>query len=142
MELSASKLRDRIRLQKASQTPDPVTGGFTRGYETLIEIWAEVKPLTHGSYVRGVQTETKPTHEINIRRLAVHDLLVGSFSRSFSSAFKKVDVHPIKAEDFIFVPRGSSGSGDLYRVRRVMEVGASREQLSFLCEELEEQGSG
>ncbi len=142
MELSANKMTDRIQIQKAVQSPDASSGGFARSYETLIEVWAEVKPLSHGIYIRGVQTDTKTTHEIKVRRLAVDNLLWGPHSKGFSKAYKRVDVHPLKSEFFVFVPRGSSGMGGLMRVRRVMEIGDQREQLSFLCEELEEQGSG
>ncbi len=141
MTSMAYKMRDRIQFWKPVQ--DPVSsGGFSRSYETLIEVWAEVKPISHGAYIRGVQADAKVTHEINVRRWALDDLLRGPFSKAFSAAFKKVDVHPLKSEFFVFVLRGSNGAGDLMRVRRVMEVGSRRSRLSFLCEELEEQGSG
>jgi len=139
--VSASELKDRIQLKKACQTPDADSGGWARSYETLIEIWSQVLPLTHGNYIRGVQADRGIfTHEVTIRRVAL-DALRGELSGAFDFAFKSADLHPLKSEFFILALNGDA-VGNLMRVRRVIEVGARREQLSFLCEEMEEQGTG
>ena len=140
MTVPASVNKYRIQLKKAIQSPESL-GGFSRDYETLLSVWAEVKPLSHGTYIRGVQAGTIATHEINIRRLAL-DALRGSFSKGFSTAFEGTDPYPMKSEFFIFVPRESDTKGILLRVRRIIEAGLRRENLSILCEEMEQQGTG
>ncbi len=137
----ASKMRDRIQLRRDVQTPND-TGGFIRSYETLLELWAERIPLTHGVYIRGVQADMGGlTDEIVIRRVALDNVSV-QFSKAFGTAFRVRDVHPLKSEFFVFVPMDSDVEGDLLRVRRIREVGGRRENLSFLCEEMEEEGTG
>jgi hypothetical protein len=139
--VTASELRDRIQLKRALQTPDGDSGGFVRSYETLLELWSAVVPVTHGTYIRGVQAgQGVVTHEVTIRRTAL-DVLRSEFTRAFDTSFKGEDVHPLKSEFFVLVLYGGT-KGSLMRVRRIAEVGVRREQLSFLCEEMEEQGTG
>ena len=141
MTVPASVNKYRIQLKKARQSPESL-GGFSRDYETLLSVWAEVKSLSHGVYIRGVQAGTTATHEINIRRAALLDALRGAFSKAFSTGFEGSDAYPMKSEFFIFVPRESDTKGILVRVRRIIEVGVRRENLSMLCEEMEQQGTG
>lgn len=141
MSLMSNRMVDRIQLLKPVQTPDDTTLGFTRSYETLLELWAEVNPISHGKYVRGVQIEMGMTHEVAIRRLSLESLST-EFSTAYSTAFRTKDIHPLKSEFFILVLDGNSGAGDLLRVRRTMEVGRRKEDLSFLCEEIEQRGTG
>jgi hypothetical protein len=140
MTLSAGILRYRIQLKKALQTPDSI-GGFSRSYETLVSLWAGVEQITPGQYIRGVQAGVNITHNIIIRSNSL-DSLFGEFSKAFNSAFKNVDIHPLKSEFFIFIPVKSDTEGNMLRVRKLIESGFHNSWITIMCEQIEQVGVG
>lgn len=136
----SSTMQDRIELRKALQTPG-ADGGFVRSYETLITLWAEVKQVSNSMYIRGVQAEANVTHEVVIRKTSL-DTLQGAFSKAFSNDFMNVDIYPLKSEFFIFVSQGAGAEGIILRVRRIKVYKGLENYISFLCEELEQEGVG
>jgi hypothetical protein len=102
-----------------------------------------LNPISHGSYIRGVQSGLgELTHEVEIRSVALADF-GPAFTKAYSSAFQNMpSLRSPKAEYFIFIERGSSATGILLRIRRIMDVEERREYVNVLCEEIEEQGAG
>lgn len=139
----ASRLKERIQIRKINSITPNDEGGFNRSYSTLLTIWAGFRPLSgRTKYIRGEQTEFFSTHEFTIRRSAV-----GNLGKAFSSAFDTnfdciADLNPLKSDYFIFVQRGSTVKGRLFRINDIEDVNERKEYLIVLAEEIEEVGSG
>lgn len=140
-------LRERGQIRKPVQTAN-IAGGFDRSYTTLLTVWCNAQPVKFGQFggqrtlAKGQQTRQAVTHVLKIRRSAV-DTLGRGFSSGFSTGFDSIaDLSPLKSDCFIFVERGSSVKGTLYKIHRVEDVGDYREYLKLLCEEVEEKGTG
>lgn len=142
MSWQAPKLRYRVQIRKGVQS-DNVFGGFDRSYETLITVWAGLKRLSdYSTYIRGVQTDDKETHEFIVRFFAVEDL-GKEFTSAFGDSFnKQADSNPLKSDYFIFLQEGSTVKGRLFRIRRIQRDEKRREFLIIKAEEIEEQGTG
>ena len=143
----APQLRRRVQIKKPTQTPNSVTGGLDRGYETLLTIWAAFAPVKFGSfaqatYIRGAQTSSVITHEFVIRRVAIQNL-GKSFGSGFGSGFDSIaDLAPLKSDYFLFVEEESTTKGRLFRIHKIQDVGERKEYLKLFCEEIEEQAAG
>lgn len=142
MNFLVLQLRERVLVLQAVDTEND-NGGFDRSYTTLTTIWAGYKPLSFKArYIRGSQIENTPTHEFILRRSSV-DSLGNAFSKAFSTAFDSIaDFNPLKSDWFLFVERGSSTKGRLFRVHRPEDYDERRVYLKVYAEEIEEQGSG
>jgi hypothetical protein len=146
----APKLKDRVEIQKAIQTPN-AEGGYDRTYQTLLTIWAGFLPINKpdslsavgsSNYTRGSQTNTASTHKFIIRRIAVRTLGV-EFSPAFNEDFDTVfDFSSLKSEWFIFIKKASSVKGRLFRINSLMNVNETDEYFILRTEEIEEKGTG
>lgn len=135
------KLRERVQVGKPTQTPNS-DGGFDFDFDTLLTIWAGLKPVTPGQYIRGEQIGEGITHEFTIRRMAVASL-GRTFGRGFSSGFDSIeDLAPLKRDYFLFMQRGSTVKGRLFRIKDVKDNDERREYLRVQAGEIEERGSG
>jgi hypothetical protein len=143
------KLRKRVEIREATQTPNDA-GGFDRGYTTLLTVWAAFKPVTFGTflqtaYIRGVQTQDVLTHEFIVRRVAVQNL--GSeFSSAYGTGYDSIgDLNPLKGDNayFLFLQRNSSSAkGRMFRVKRIEDNMEREEYIKLMATEIEEQGTG
>jgi len=140
MTILRQELRERVQIQVPVQTPND-DGGFNRSYSTLKTVWAGLKPIRKGFYIRGVQVDTNNTHEFKIRRAAI-DTLGGAFSLGFSLGFT-MGAHAlsrIKSDFFLFVQRGSTIKGRLFRINQLEDSNERREYYIIRAEEIEEVG--
>lgn len=141
------KLKNRVQVQKAVQTPNTTTGGLDRTYSTLTTIWMGCEPMSPykpvGEYIRGVQIADRPTH-IFIARVSALDNVVGrGFTLGFSTGFKSIlDLMSMKSDYFLFMQRGSSVRGRLFRVLNVTDMFENRNYYTLLAKEIEQQGVG
>ena len=169
MTFLTPKLRHRIQIQQATQTPNDA-GGFDRGYLTLSTIWAELKPLAEFargvSIIRGEATDEKETHEFRVRWSAVSQL-GKAFSSAFDAGSNSIgDLNPIKSDFFVFLEqdnvftvdgafyRGFSLAFDIYdetnlrmkgrrfKLRSMKRDEVHREWIRLHAEEMEEVGTG
>lgn len=157
----APKLRDRIEIRGAIQTPDSA-GGFNQTYQTYATVWAGVRTISQGQYLRGRQVGEGDTHVVTIRKTAV-SIFGRGFSEGFDLAqFKMADLNPMKTEFFLFVQKtppalggfdqgfsfgfdrytGISEKGKLLRVIRIVEKDERGEYLDVHAKEVEEHGTG
>lgn len=138
----ASDLTERIQIRQAVDTPND-DGGYDRSYTTLLTVWSGIKSLSFKSrYFRGEQVEYTATHEFKIRRIAIATLGT-TFSSGFGSDFDSIkDLNPLKSDYFIFVQRGSTIKGRLFRIHEVIDKDERREYLRIYAEEIEEVGTG
>lgn len=153
----APLLRERIQVRKSIETPND-EGGFDRSYEILLTIWGNILPLafsryqvahevsnyvrTTTRYFRGMQTENTITHIITIRKVAVASLGT-SFSTGYSSGFDTIqDLNPLKSDYFLFLQKGSTVKGRLFRIHMITNVEERGEYLQLSVEEIEESGTG
>lgn len=139
------RLKERIQVVKPTQDPN-ASGGFDRGYDTLLTVWGELKPLTYrasvAEYIRGVQTNENVTHKIAVRRSSVSNL-GRTFSSAFSTAFESIaDINLLKSDYYLFVQKNSNVKGRLFRVRHVTDVKERGYYYTIMVEEIEEQGTG
>ena len=151
------KLNRRIKILKATQIPN-IAGGFNHvygvpfgdGFEEgvfddsapLLTVWAGLKPLTPGQYIRGEQVGEGITHEVIIRRIAVASL-GKEFAKGFAIAFNSIeDLTPLKTDYFIFMQQGSTVKGRLFRIKNVKDNDERREYLRVQVTEEEEHGTG
>lgn len=137
----APKLRERVQIGKPTQTANSA-GGFDFDFDTLLTIWAGLKSVTPGQYIRGEQIGEGITHEFTIRRIAVASL-GRDFGKGFGSGFDSIeDLAPLKTDYFLFLQRGSTVKGRLFRIKNVKDNDERREYLRVQAEEQEERGSG
>jgi head-tail adaptor len=140
------KLRDRLQIKIPVQTENDA-GGFDRSYSTLLTVWGEFKPTKFGfhaqaAYIRGEQIKNVITHEFVIRRSSIASLGKG-FSSGFSTGFNQIaDLTPLKSDYFLFVQRGSTIKGRVFKVHKIQDHQERREFIILFCEEIEEQGTG
>jgi len=155
----APQLNKRIKLLKAIQ--DPVDfGGMERSYLPITSLWAGMKPVKGGQYIRGVQIDKETTHIFTIRQSGV--LSLGrQFATGFSSGYDSIaDQAPVKVEYFIFLDYGSQITtafsnafwldftkiniyeGRLFRIRTVENHKEQHEYFIMECNEIEEQNTG
>lgn len=138
----ANRLRERVQIRQPVQTENATTGGFDRSYTTLLTIWAELIPIKESAYRRQEQIKFEETHELTCRRVAV-ETLGFSYSKGFSTGFDSIyDFAVLKSSFYVFVQRGSTVKGRLFRIRDVKDVKERREYLEIRLEEIEEAGTG
>jgi len=164
------KLRERIQVRKAVQTPND-NGGFSRSYEKLITVWAGISPLSYKNsnlkYIRNVQTVNDITHTFIIRweaLLSINTSFGDGFIRSFDSI---VDIISLKSDYFLFMEEGvTSGldwegpytkaystdfdvyygieesKGRLFKIMGAGRADERKEYVKVVAMEIEEVGSG
>jgi len=141
MTYLANKLRKRIEIRQAVQTPND-EGGYDRSYETLLTIWGGVEPIKANSYIRGSNSEEETsTHKFIFRRIALATLgtAMGSgFGEGFDTI---VDLNLLKSEFFLFMKKGSV-KGKLFRINDIKNEEERDEFLTVFAEEIEEYGTG
>src|SRR4030042_414343 len=88
-------LKNRVWILRPSKTPNS-SGGFTRGYEKLIQVWSNLKPIAQANRdiahfaaaIRGVQVNEVATHKWKVRRVAVEEI-GASFDAGFTRGFAR-----------------------------------------------------
>ena len=134
------RLNRRIQIQRINQLPN-TDGGFTRGYETLATVWAEIKPVDNPyvDYVRSVQTEYRVTHAFTVRYKSINLLNSYSFGDAFNQEFRVEEnaneLVPLKSEFFIFLEQGDSDTGRRFKINRFIDVKEKHEYYKIKCEE-------
>lgn len=153
----APQLDRRVQVLMPTQRPNEA-GGFDFGFGVpfgdsfeygsfgymapLLTIWAGLKPVTPGQYIRGEQIGEGVTHEFKIRRGAVASL-GRTFGKGFGGGFDSIeDLAPLKTDYFLFLQRSSTVKGRLFRIKNVKDNDERREYLRVQAEELEERGTG
>lgn len=63
----AGSLRDRIVIRRQQNVKNPQTGGLERSWQTLAEVWAEVKSLNGRESVIGNTLQGISTFQVTIR---------------------------------------------------------------------------
>jgi hypothetical protein len=155
-------LRERVQILIPRQTPNDengsldllfgnaMGGGFESGpFDNLLPvktIWMGFKPLSFQSsgsqYIRGEQINENVTHQFKCRKIAVDDL-GKSFSSGFAIGYKFMpDLASLKSNYFLFVERGSSVKGRLFKIHDITDNREDREYLKIGAEEIEERGTG
>lgn len=154
------KLTSRVQILKPTQRPNddggldlvfgvPVSSAFDTGeFDMLAPLkttWMGFQPIGFRGgvkYVRGKQVSETATHEFICRFLSVASL-GKEFGLSFSLGFKYMaDLMPLKSDYFLFLQKGSSVKGRLFRIQETMNVKEQDEYLSIIAEEIEERGTG
>ena len=147
MSWQVPKLKHRIQIRKTTQAPNEDTGGFDRGYETLLTVWAGMKEASsytkYVSYIRGGKTDEKlVTHDFFVRYVAVKNL-GKAFTSAFSSGFDSIeDLNPLKSDYFIFLQNSSTVKGRLFQIVDAMRDDDRKEWFKFRTKEIEEHGTG
>lgn len=62
----AGGMRQRIRIEEATLTPDGL-GGFTRDWQTVATVWAEITTVRGDEYFASGQLASQVTHRIRLR---------------------------------------------------------------------------
>lgn len=154
------QLNARVQILRPTQRPTdeggldlvfgvPFGGAFEEsGFNMLaplLTIWMGFQPIGYRGgtkYVRGKQVSETATHEFLCREKAVSNL-GKEFSLAFSEAFKYMsDLAPLKSNYYLFLQKGSSVKGRLFRVLESSNVREQDEYLSVIAEEIEERGTG
>ncbi|MCU1327432.1 MAG: head-tail adaptor protein [Bryobacterales bacterium] len=60
------QLRHRVTLQSLTLASDG-QGGFDETWDTVADLWAEIKPMNGWERMQGMQLETPVTHKVTIR---------------------------------------------------------------------------
>jgi SPP1 family predicted phage head-tail adaptor len=63
---TSSRLRQRLTLQQEVQTPD-TAGGYTRGWQDVADLWAEIIPITGREKLFADQLQSQISHKIVLR---------------------------------------------------------------------------
>ncbi len=139
------QLKERVQIGKPDQSPND-DGGFDFSFDVVSTIWMGFLPSTFqgrgSSYVRGEQINESVTHILKARRNSVESLGRG-FTSGFSNGFDSIaDLGLLKSEYFLFVQRGSTVKGRLFRIHDVTDNKEQREYLNISAEEIEERGTG
>lgn len=66
MGTRVGRMRYKVALQKPTNTTDS-GGGMTQAWTTLIDIWADIRPISGKELFRHNKMEESVTHEIYIR---------------------------------------------------------------------------
>ena len=162
----AAKLKNRVWIVQPTKIPN-ASGGFTRGYQKLIQVWSELVPIAQASIdisyfaasIRGTQVNSVATHKWRVRRVAVEDI-GAQFDSGFSRGFARSgSLQIIRAEYYVFEERGGTDGafaagfdtgydqteglvGTLYRILGGVDNNSDREYLEVRLREVEEQGTG
>ena len=141
----APKLNHRVQIGHPSQTAND-EGGFDFSFDALLTVWMGVEPVGYkgsgSKYIRGKQVNEAVTHEFIVRHLAVASL-GRVFAIAFDDGFKAMaDLGPLKSDYYLFLQKGSSVKGRLFRIDSISNVKESNEYFSIAVEEIEERGSG
>lgn len=64
--VSAGKLRERIKIQRAAETRD-ANGGVTQTWGTEKSTWASINPATGREIFQAAQVDARVTHKIKMR---------------------------------------------------------------------------
>ena len=146
-------LKEQVQILYPIQEPnddngslDLLLGDDLDNLTPLKTVWMGFKPASfqgRGSqYVRGEQINENITHNFKARRVAIDDL-GNSFTLAFSSGFKFMpDLMGLKSNYFLFVERGSSVKGRLFRIHTITDHKENREFLNIGAEEIESRGDG
>jgi head-tail adaptor len=141
MSWMAPKLKNRIQIRKAVQTPN-TAGGADQTYETITTLWAEIKALSdYIKAIRGANGNEADTHSFKVRMCAVTGL-GKEFSAAFSTAFKGEDIYPLKSDYFIFDQAGLTTKGRLFKITGVGIDEQNSEFVKLTAREIEETGTG
>lgn len=62
----ASRLRHKLTLQIETRSADDV-GGYIRSWSDVVELWAEINPVSGGEKLFGGQLQPEITHKILLR---------------------------------------------------------------------------
>jgi len=63
---TASLLRHRLSLQQEVLNPDGA-GGYTRTWQTIVDLWAEINPISGREKLFASQLQAEISHKITIR---------------------------------------------------------------------------
>ncbi len=63
---ASSRLRHRLTLQQETRTTDQA-GGYTRGWQNVADLWAEITPLSGKEKLFAGQLQSEITHKIIVR---------------------------------------------------------------------------
>ena len=139
MSWMAHKLKNRVQIRKAIQTPNDA-GGATRTYQTLTTIWAEIRPLSdYIRAIRGANGNETDTHSFRVRYGAVKSL-GKAFSYGYSTGYKGEDIYPLKADYFLFDQSGLTTKGRLFKITGVRLDEDNSEFVEMVTREIEESG--
>lgn len=61
-----SQLRHKLVLQQEIRTADDI-GGYTRTWKDIVELWAEITPLSGSERMLGGKAQSELTHKIRLR---------------------------------------------------------------------------
>jgi len=139
------QLNERVQIGTPKQTAND-TGGFDFSFDVLLTVWMGVKPSRFAGrgtkYIRGEQVNENVTHEFMCRISAVESL-GRSFDRGFSEGFDSIeDLILLKSDYYLFLQRGSTVKGRLFRIHGGTDNKEQREYLKIDAEEIEERGTG
>lgn len=162
----AHLLKNRVWILQPRKGTTP-EGGFDRGYDKLLQVWSELKPIAQASrdishfaaYIRGTQVASVATHKMKVRRVAV-DEIGAQFGTGFSRGFARAgNLQILKSEFYVFEERGGADGafaagfdigfdqseglvGSLYRIIAGVDNNSDHEYLEIRLREVEEQGTG
>ena len=162
----AKDLKNRVWILKPFKNTNS-EGGFNRGYEKLIQVWSQLKPIAQASrdishfaaYIRGTQVNSVATHKMKVRRVAVEEI-GAQFNTVFTRGFARAgSLQILKSEFYVFAERGDAAGafaagmsigfeqteglvGDLYRIVAGVDNNSDHEYLEIRLKEIEEQGTG
>ena len=157
MSFIAHKLKHRIQILEVNDEPNSA-GGYTRAYNQLARIWAEVKLINPNSIisgianVRGVNISDSDSHEFVVRFSSAVGMVSGStkglsreFDLAFSASFDSMlDTDPVKREYFIFLEDGAGNRtrGRLFKINRMQRDEVYKKFIKIKTTQMEEQGTG
>lgn len=150
MSWFAARLKNRLQIQQAVQTPSE-EGGLDMTYTTIATIWCDVTELSDWSRaMRGANRmqggmdddEIVSTHQFKVRWSAVK-LFGRQYGLGFGDGFDKIaDLNPIKSDYFLFLEKGSSVKGMRFKARRFKRDPKNNEFFYIQAIEAEEAGTG
>jgi len=152
MSWLCADLKERVQILYPMQDPndngslDLILGDDVGDLTPLKTVWAGLKPISfqgRGSqYVRGEQINENTTHSFKIRKSSIDDL-GRECGLGFDSSFKYMaDLIGLKSNYFLFLERGSTSKGRLFRVHDVVDHREDREYYNIGAEEIESRGDG
>lgn len=162
----AKDLKNRVWILQPTKESNS-SGGFTRGYRKLTQVWSNLKPIAQASRdiahfaaaIRGVQVNSVATHKWKVRRVAVEDI-GAQFDSGFTRGFARAgSLQILRSEYYVFEERGGADGafaagfdigynqteglvGTLYRILGGVDNNSDREYLEVRLMEVEEQGTG
>ena len=139
------KLSERVQLGTPGQTPN-ADGGFDFTFNSIVTLWMDFEPITFkgsaSQYVRGEQTKEGDTHTFKVREIELSSLGL-AFTSAFSTGFDSIaDLNAIKTQNFLFVEKGSSSKGRLFRITGTTNNKEQDEYININAQEIEERGTG